>query len=50
VGSNFLGDRRSKKKVAGRVAGLSDDKKKFITQLEYQNPLNPASLGWEVKA
>lgn len=39
-----------KKKVAGRVAALSDDKQKFIALNEYQNPLNLASAGWEVRA
>jgi hypothetical protein len=49
-GSNFLEWPTPKKKVAGRVAALSDDKQKFIAQSDYQNPLNPASAGWEVQA
>jgi len=47
-GSNFSGDLPTKKKVAGRVAALSDDKQKFIALPDYQNLGNPASSGSEV--
>lgn len=48
-GSNFSGGLQTKKKIVGRVAALSDDKQKFKAPLAYQNPLNPASSGCEVR-
>lgn len=47
-GSNFSGSTPAKKKVAGRVAALSDDKQKFNALPDYQNLGNPASSGSEV--
>ncbi|PIE12481.1 MAG: hypothetical protein CSA68_12585 [Rhodobacterales bacterium] len=41
---------RQKKKVAGRVAALSDDTKKLIASSEYQKPQNLASSGQEVRS
>ncbi len=49
-GSNFSGDLPTKKKVAGRVAALSDDKQKFNALPDYQNLGNPASSGSEVRS
>jgi hypothetical protein len=48
-GSNFSGNTPAKKKVAGRVAALSDDKQKFNARPDYQNRRNPASSGSEVQ-
>ena len=48
-GSNFSGSTLTKKKVAGRVAALSDDKQKFNALPDYQKPWNPASSGSEVR-
>ena len=47
-----LSDRsfRQKKKVAGRVAALSDDTKKFIALSDYQKLQNLASSGQEVRS
>ncbi len=41
---------RQKKKVAGRVAALSDDTKKFIASSDYQKLQNLASSGQEVRS
>lgn len=49
-GSNFFRSTLTKKKVAGRVAALSDDKQKFNALSDYQNPRIPASSGWEVQS
>ena len=49
-GSNFFESLPAKKKVAGRVAALSDDKQKFNAIPDYQKPQNPASSGWEVQS